>query len=75
MSAHQTLPQFIHGQPSIGLPFEKELVVNLFAGGGGASTGIARAYREPDGGKPQSNRLGRAPLQPPKNSALRRGRV
>lgn len=33
---------------SLGLPFEKELVVDLFAGGGGASTGIARAYREPD---------------------------
>jgi integrase len=31
----------------MGLPFEKELVVDLFAGGG-ASTGIARAYREPD---------------------------
>ncbi|MBK3446161.1 DNA cytosine methyltransferase [Pseudomonas lactis] len=48
MSAQQKLPQFIHGQPSMGLPFEKELVVDLFAGGGGASTGIARAYREPD---------------------------
>jgi DNA (cytosine-5)-methyltransferase 1 len=48
MSAQQKLPQFTHGQPSMGLPFEKELVVDLFAGGGGASTGIARAYREPD---------------------------
>ena len=48
MSAHQKKPQFIHCQPSMGLPFEKELVVDLFAGGGGASTGIARAYREPD---------------------------
>lgn len=48
MSEQQKLPQFIHGQPSMGLPFEKELVVDLFAGGGGASTGIARAYREPD---------------------------
>ncbi|RON52894.1 multidrug DMT transporter [Pseudomonas frederiksbergensis] len=48
MSAYQKKPQFIHGQPSMGLPFEKELVVDLFAGGGGASTGIARAYREPD---------------------------
>ncbi|WP_321837877.1 DNA cytosine methyltransferase [Pseudomonas kulmbachensis] len=48
MSAHQKLPQFIHRQPSMGLPFEKELVVDLFAGGGGASTGIARAFREPD---------------------------
>lgn len=48
MSAHQKKPQFIHGQASMGLPFEKELVVDLFAGGGGASTGIARAYREPD---------------------------
>ena len=48
MSAQQMFPQFIHGQPTMGLPFEKELVVDLFAGGGGASTGIARAYREPD---------------------------
>ncbi|WP_460163628.1 DNA cytosine methyltransferase [Pseudomonas sp. S2_F03] len=48
MSARQKKPHFIHGQPSMGLPFEKELVVDLFAGGGGASTGIARAYREPD---------------------------
>jgi DNA (cytosine-5)-methyltransferase 1 len=48
MSAEQKLPQFINRQPSMGLPFEKELVVDLFAGGGGASTGIARAYREPD---------------------------
>jgi DNA (cytosine-5)-methyltransferase 1 len=31
----------------MGLLFEKELGVKLFAGGGGASTGIARAYREP----------------------------
>lgn len=48
MSVHQKNPQFIHGQSSMGLPFQKELVVDLFAGGGGASTGIARAYREPD---------------------------
>lgn len=48
MSAQQKKPQFIHGLPSMGLPFQKELVVDLFAGGGGASTGIARAYREPD---------------------------
>ncbi|MBC3336613.1 DNA cytosine methyltransferase [Pseudomonas proteolytica] len=48
MSAQQKKPPFIHGQPSMGLPFQKELVVDLFAGGGGASTGIARAYREPD---------------------------
>ncbi|MCO7576210.1 MULTISPECIES: DNA cytosine methyltransferase [Pseudomonas chlororaphis group] len=48
MSTQQMFPQFIHGQPTMGLPFEKELVVDLFAGGGGASTGIARAYREPD---------------------------
>jgi site-specific DNA-cytosine methylase len=48
MSAQQKKPQFIHGQPSTGLPFQKELVVDLFAGGGGASTGIAQAYREPD---------------------------
>lgn len=49
MSAQQKNPQFIHGQPSMGLPFQKELVVDLYAGGGSASTGIARAYREPDG--------------------------
>ena len=48
MSAEQKLPKFINRQPSMSLPFEKELVVDLFAGGGGASTGIARAYREPD---------------------------
>lgn len=48
MSAQQKTPQFIHSQRSMSLPFEKELVVDLFAGGGGASTGIARAYREPD---------------------------
>ena len=48
MSAQPKKPQFTHGQPSMGLPFQKELVVDLFAGGGGASTGIARAYREPD---------------------------
>lgn len=48
MSAQQKKSQFIHGQPSMSLPFQKELVVDLFAGGGGASTGIARAYREPD---------------------------
>lgn len=33
---------------SLALPFQKELVVDLFAGGGGASSGIAEAYREPD---------------------------
>lgn len=33
---------------SFALPFAKELVVDLFAGGGGASDGIAQAYREPD---------------------------
>lgn len=33
---------------SLTLPFEHELVVDLFAGGGGASLGISRAYREPD---------------------------
>lgn len=33
---------------SFPLPFERELVVDLFAGAGGASTGIANAYREPD---------------------------
>ena len=48
MSAYQKKNQFSHGQQSLGLPFQKELVVDLFAGGGGASTGIARAYREPD---------------------------
>lgn len=30
------------------LEFAQELVVDLFAGGGGASLGIARAYRHPD---------------------------
>ncbi|WP_397448191.1 DNA cytosine methyltransferase [Pseudomonas sp. NA-150] len=41
--------QSLTSQPlSLGLPFQKELVVDLFAGGGGASTGIARAYRDPD---------------------------
>lgn len=30
------------------LPIRHELVVDLFAGGGGASTGLAWAYREPD---------------------------
>jgi DNA (cytosine-5)-methyltransferase 1 len=34
--------------PSLALPFEQELIVDLFAGGGGASKGIARAWREPD---------------------------
>ena len=48
MSAQQKKPPFTHGQPSMGLPFQKELVVNLFAGGGGASTGINRAYHVPD---------------------------
>lgn len=33
---------------TLALPFEKELVVDLFAGGGGASEGIAMSYREPD---------------------------
>ena len=72
MSAQQKKHQFIHGQPSMGLPFQKELVVDLFAGGGGASTGIARAYREPDvAGKPQPNRPGGAPRQSPSDCALR----
>ncbi len=30
------------------LPFGRELVVDLFAGGGGASLGLSRAYRAPD---------------------------
>lgn len=33
---------------TMSLPFLKELIVDLFAGGGGASKGISRAYREPD---------------------------
>lgn len=33
---------------SLSLDFGRELVVDLFAGGGGASLGIGRAYREPD---------------------------
>jgi DNA (cytosine-5)-methyltransferase 1 len=48
MPTKQSAPKFMHAQSSMGLPFQKELVVDLFAGGGGASTGIARAYREPD---------------------------
>lgn len=36
------------GSRSGSFDFGQELVVDLFAGGGGASTGIARAYREPD---------------------------
>lgn len=36
------------GNRSASLDFGQELVVDLFAGGGGASLGIARAYREPD---------------------------
>lgn len=43
MRANQSSPS-----QSMCLPFDQELVVDLFAGGGGASTGIARAYREPD---------------------------
>jgi DNA (cytosine-5)-methyltransferase 1 len=43
MTAFQNPPTM-----TMGLPFQKELVVDLFAGGGGASTGISRAYREPD---------------------------
>lgn len=35
-------------QPQPSLPFERELVIDLFAGGGGASLGLAQAYREPD---------------------------
>lgn len=33
---------------SYALPLDQELVVDLFAGGGGASMGIGAAYREPD---------------------------
>lgn len=33
---------------NLSLDFGQELVVDLFAGGGGASLGLARAYREPD---------------------------
>lgn len=36
------------GSHSASLDLGQELVVDLFAGGGGASLGIARAYREPD---------------------------
>lgn len=36
------------GSHSAALDLGRELVVDLFAGGGGASLGIARAYREPD---------------------------
>lgn len=33
---------------NISLPFHQELAVDLFAGAGGASLGISRAYRHPD---------------------------
>jgi DNA (cytosine-5)-methyltransferase 1 len=33
---------------TLSLPLDEELVVDLFAGGGGASEGIAMSYREPD---------------------------
>lgn len=36
------------GGSQLSLPIAKELVVDLFAGGGGASLGIERAYRSPD---------------------------
>lgn len=36
------------GSRSLPLDLGEELVVDLFAGGGGASLGIARAYRDPD---------------------------
>lgn len=36
------------GSAQLPLPLAQELVVDLFAGGGGASLGISRGYREPD---------------------------
>ena len=49
MTAFQKMHKLASEQsPSLALPFEQELIVDLFAGGGGASKGIARAWREPD---------------------------
>lgn len=38
----------IAGAQQQALPFQRELYVDLFAGAGGASSGGARAYRDPD---------------------------
>jgi DNA (cytosine-5)-methyltransferase 1 len=49
MTAFQKVHKLASEQsPSLALPFEQELIVDLFAGGGGASKGIAKAWREPD---------------------------
>lgn len=49
MTAFQKVHKLAREQsPSLALPFEQELIVDLFAGGGGASKGIAKAWREPD---------------------------
>jgi DNA (cytosine-5)-methyltransferase 1 len=49
MTAFQKMHQLANEpSPTLGLPFDQELIVDLFAGGGGASKGIARAWREPD---------------------------
>lgn len=46
MTAHQTIA--IEGAQQHALPFQRELYVDLFAGAGGASSGGARVYRDPD---------------------------
>jgi len=46
MTALQTIA--LEGAQQHALPFQRELYVDLFAGAGGASSGGARAYRDPD---------------------------
>lgn len=46
MTALQTIDQ--GGVQQCSLPFQRELYVDLFAGAGGASSGGARVYRDPD---------------------------
>ncbi|ORL62410.1 DNA cytosine methyltransferase [Pseudomonas putida] len=46
MTALQTINQ--SGAQQCALPFQRELYVDLFAGAGGASSGGARVYRDPD---------------------------
>lgn len=46
MTALQTIT--VEGAQQHALPFQRELYVDLFAGAGGASSGGARAYRDPD---------------------------
>lgn len=46
MTALQTIA--VEGAQQHALPFQRELYVDLFAGAGGASSGGARVYRDPD---------------------------